>query len=852
MSNVTVKQLAEVVGTPVDKLLEQMKEAGVELTAAEQQVSDDQKMMLLNHLRQSHGKSDTGTSAKKIGLRKRKSVSEIKVAGRGASKTVSVETRKKRSFVKGGAATVTAGKTTDSETAPGVEKPVSKLAELAKKVEEENRVLDQKRRKDQEKEQQAEEEKQRKAAEEKARIEEEENKKVAAKDAKEARYAAEDAAKVVAPAPVKETTDSKPKPAKGKKKAGKGDATRYGRNELHVGGGAAKRRKPKRSRRPVINAPTKHGFEKPAAPVLKELQLGDMITVGDMAQQLAIKTSEVIKALMGMGVMATINQSLDQDTAMLVAEELGHTVKLVEDKGIDEQLTELATADDEREQFARAPVVTIMGHVDHGKTSLLDYIRKSRVAAGEAGGITQHIGAYKVQTDQGEVTFLDTPGHAAFTAMRARGAQVTDIVILVVSADDGAMPQTVEAVQHSKSAGVPLVIAVNKIDKENADPDKVRNDLAQHEVIPEEWGGENIFVNVSAHTGEGVEKLLEAVLLQAELLELKAPIAGLASGAVVESSLDKGRGPVATVLVQKGILRTGDTILSGHEFGRVRAMFDESGNQVSSAGPSTPVEVLGLSGTPNAGDDMIAVKNERRAREAAESRHQKVRENKLSTQQASRLDNLFSQMQDGKKAVVNVFVKADVQGSAEALRDSLQKISTDEVQINIIAASVGGINESDVNLAVASGSIMIGFNVRADGSARRLVEENGVDLRYYDVIYNVIDDIKAAGSGLLAPELREEIVGIAEVKDVFKSSAFGAVAGSLVVEGTLKKGNPIRVLRENVVVYEGELESLRRFKDDVNEVKSGVECGIAVKNYNDVRSGDQIENFVRTEIQRSL
>ncbi len=845
MSNVTVKQLAEVVGTPVDKLLEQMKDAGVELTAAEQEVSDEQKRALLNHLRQSHGKSDSASSGKKISLKKRRSVSEIKVAGRGvASQTVSVETRKKRTFVKGGVAKVAAQATTSPVAA---EAPVGKMAELTKKVEQENKALDEKRRENQKTEQLEKEEKQRKVAEAKAQLEDEEKKKTDAREAKEARFAAEDALK---DAPKKETTDSKPKT---KKKAGKGDATRYGRNELHVGGGAgAGRRKPKRRRNPVVNAPTKHGFEKPTAPVAKELQLGEMITVGDMAQQLSIKTSEVIKALMGMGVMATINQSLDQDTALLVAEELGHSVKLVEDKGLDEQLTELAIADDEREQFPRSPVVTIMGHVDHGKTSLLDYIRKSQVAAGEAGGITQHIGAYKVQTDHGEVTFLDTPGHAAFTAMRARGAQVTDIVILVVSADDGAMPQTVEAVKHSKAAGVPLVVAVNKIDKENADPEKVRNDLSQHEVIPEEWGGENIFVNVSAHTGEGVEKLLEAVLLQAELLELKAPTEGLASGTVVESSLDKGRGPVATVLVQKGILKTGDTILSGHEFGRVRAMFDESGKPVKTAGPSTPVEVLGLSGTPNAGDDMIVVKNERRAREAAQARHEQVRENKLATQQASRLDNLFSQMQDGKKAVVNVFVKADVQGSAEALRDSLQQISTDEVQINIISASVGGINESDVNLAVASGSIMIGFNVRADGTARRLVEDNNVDLRYYDVIYNVIDDIKAAGSGLLAPELREEIVGIAEVKDVFKSSAFGAVAGSLVTEGTLKKGNPIRVLRENVVVYEGELESLRRFKDDVNEVKSGVECGIAVKNYNDVRPGDQIENFVRTEIQRSL
>jgi translation initiation factor IF-2 len=571
-----------------------------------------------------------------------------------------------------------------------------------------------------------------------------------------------------------------------------------------------------------------------------------------MAQQLAVKSSEVITTLMGMGVMATSNQVLDQDTATLVGEEMGHGVKLKEGGGVEAELTKMVTDSDDREQLARAPVVTIMGHVDHGKTSLLDHIRRTRVAAGEAGGITQHIGAYSVDTDHGKIAFLDTPGHAAFTSMRARGAQVTDIVILVVAADDGVMPQTEEAVQHAKAAGVPLVVAVNKIDKENADPERVRSELSKFEVIPEDWGGENMFVNVSAQTGEGIDALLDAVLLQSEVLELKAPVTGNASGAVIESSLDKGRGPVATILVQKGTLKRGDIILSGQEYGRVRAMFDETGKQVKTAGPSSPVEVLGLSGAPDAGDDVIVVESERKAREVAKVREDKIRENKLVSQQAARMENLFKQMQEGEVGIVNVFIKADVQGSAEALRDSLNKLSTDEVKVNIVAANVGGISESDVNLAMASQAIMVGFNVRADAAARRAVEENEIDLRYYSVIYELIDDVKKALSGLLAPELREEIVGIAEVRDVFKSSAFGAVAGCLVVDGIVKRGNPIRVLRDNVVIYEGELESLRRFKDMVNEVQSGTECGIAVKNYNDVKPGDQIENFVRTEIQREL
>jgi translation initiation factor IF-2 len=585
--------------------------------------------------------------------------------------------------------------------------------------------------------------------------------------------------------------------------------------------------------------------------VVREVEVPETISVADLAQKMAVKTGELIKTLMKMGVMATINQVLDQDTALLVIEELGHVGKPMQEMDAEAELVGQA-ADSRFESVARPPVVTIMGHVDHGKTSLLDYIRESRVAAGEAGGITQHIGAYQVSTDHGTMTFLDTPGHAAFTAMRARGAQATDVVVLVVAADDGVMPQTIEAIQHSRAAEVPIVVAINKIDKPEADPDRVTTELSKHEVIPEAWGGDTQFINVSAKTGEGIDDLLDAILLQAEVLELKAPEEGPATGVVIESSLDRGRGPVATVLVQTGTLSRGDILLSGEEYGRVRAMFDAAGNQVDKAGPSAPVVVLGLSGAPKAGDDAMVVEDERKAREVATLRQGKTRESKLASQQAAKLENLFSQMKEGEAVAVNIMIKADVQGSAEAIKDSLIKLSTDEVQVKIVAAGVGGITESDVNLAKASNAIIIGFNVRADATARRAIADQDVDLRYYSVIYEAIDDVKQAMSGLLSPELREEIVGLAEVRDVFRSSRFGAVAGCLVVEGTVKRGNPIRVLRDNVVIYEGELESLRRHKDDVNEVKLGTECGIAVKNYNDVKVGDQIEVYERVEVQRTL
>ena len=596
---------------------------------------------------------------------------------------------------------------------------------------------------------------------------------------------------------------------------------------------------------------SKHGFEMPTAPVIHEVEIPENISVAELAQKMAIKGNEVVKVLFNMGAMVTINQVVDQDTAMLVVEELGHVAKAVDSAEVDEKLL-AAESKIEGDAVARAPVVTIMGHVDHGKTSLLDYIRRSKVADGEAGGITQHIGAYSVSTDKGQVTFLDTPGHAAFTAMRARGAQATDIVVLVVAADDGVMPQTIEAIQHSKAAGVPLVVAVNKIDRENAEPERVKNELTQHEVIPEDWGGEQMFVNVSALTGEGVDALLDAILLQAEIMGLTAVAEGPAQGIVIESSLEKGRGAVATLLVQSGTLKQGDMIIAGEEYGRVRNMFDETGASIKEAGPSSPAVVLGLSKTPGSGDDFLVVKNERKAREVAEFRQNKTRESKLAQQQASKMEDMFSQMKDGEISSVPVIIKSDVHGSAEALRDALTKLSNDEVRVKVLGSSVGGITETDANLAAASNATIIGFNVRADAAARTAIKESGVDIRYYSIIYEAIDDVKAALTGLLAPEVREQIVGLAEVKEVFSSPKFGDIAGCIVSEGLVKRANPIRVLRENVVIYEGELESLRRFKDDVNEVRSGTECGIGVKNYSDVQVGDQIECFERVEIARTL
>jgi len=605
-----------------------------------------------------------------------------------------------------------------------------------------------------------------------------------------------------------------------------------------------------RSRRPVqVNMSTQHGFERPAAPVKRDVQIGETVTVAELAQRMAVKANEVIKVMMNMGVMATINQPIDQDTAVLVVEELGHTAVVVKESAIED---ELQSTDTSHELEARPPVVTVMGHVDHGKTSLLDYIRSTKVAAGEAGGITQHIGAYQVKTAKGVITFLDTPGHAAFTAMRARGAQVTDIVVLVVAADDSVMPQTIEAIEHARAAEVPIVVAITKIDKGDADPEKVRNDLAKHNVLPEAWGGDTLFVNVSARTGQGIDELLDTILLQADVLELKAAVDGLAAGVVIESSMEKGRGAVATVLVKRGTLKPGDQIIAGQEYGRVRAMFDETGQPVTEAGPSMPVVVLGLSAAPNAGDELLVVESERKAREVALYRQGKFRDTKLAKQGPAKLEDMLSQMGDGKAATVQVVIKADVQGSAEALRDALSKLSTDEVAVKVITSGVGGITESDVTLAMASNARIIGFNVRADSSARNMIKESGIDVRYYSIIYEAIDDVKQMLSGLLAPEVKEQIVGLAQVREVFRSSKFGTVAGCIVADGYVRRNNPIRVLRDNVVIFEGGLESLRRFKDDVNEVRAGTECGIGVKNYNDVRVGDQIECYSRVEVARTV
>ena len=617
-----------------------------------------------------------------------------------------------------------------------------------------------------------------------------------------------------------------------------------------AGGATARRRKPSR-RVSSSSRATEHAFSKPTAPVIRDVSIPETIVVAELAKLLAIKAGEIIKVLMNMGMMVTINQALDQDTAILVVEELGHTAKPAEDKGIEQ---ELIAEDDvtEGEGIVRPPVVTVMGHVDHGKTSLLDYIKASKVADAEAGGITQHIGAYHVKTKRGIITFLDTPGHAAFTAMRSRGAKATDIVILVVAADDGVMPQTKEAIQHARAAGVPLIVAINKIDIPDSDIERVKSELSKEEVISEEWGGEELFVPVSAKTGEGIDDLLEGILLQAELLELTADPDRRAQGLVIESSLDKGRGPMATVLVQNGTLRRGQMVLAGQEFGRVRAMFDESGDAIETAGPSMPAVILGLSGVPFAGDEMLVVANERKAREAAGLRQDRQRESRLAQQQAANLQNLFENMGKGEQMSVNLLIRADVQGSVEALKDSLVSLSNDDVKVNIVASGVGAITGSDASLAQASGAIIIGFNVRADSSARKAIQENELDLHYYSIIYEAIDEVKAAITGMLGTETRETIVGLAEVKDVFRSSKLGAIAGCLVIEGHVKRANPIRVLRDNVVIFEGELESLRRFKDDVSEVQSGTECGIGVKMYNDVKPGDQIECFERTEVARTL
>ncbi len=838
MSDVTVTEFAATLSVSVEKLLAQLNEAGIDVGGESGTISEEAKLELLTHLRRSHGKNDPGESAPKKITLKRKTQSELRLASsQGRARTVNVEVRRKRTYVKRNVLEEEAKQQQNKIDAERQAEEDKVLAE-ALRIEEEKKLAEEADAKA-EVERKKEEERKAKAEEDRLKLERQ-----ARKQEEELRRAKEE----------------EQKERDGQARLDKELAARNAKDEssdhtLHVAkGSTGRRRKKKARRRPVqVNVEAQHGFEKPTEPVVRDVEISDTITVGELSQRMAVKSSEVIRSLMNMGMMVTINQVIDQDTAILVIEELGHTAKITNEGELEEQLLDSIIDDhDEKDLSPRWPIITVMGHVDHGKTSLLDYIRKSRVAAGEAGGITQHIGAYSVQTEKGQVSFLDTPGHAAFTAMRARGAEITDIVVLVVAADDGVMPQTEEAIQHAKAAAVPLVVAVNKIDREDADPDRVRNELSQHEVIPEEWGGENLFVNISAKTGEGIDQLLDALILQAELLELKAIATGPAKGVVIESSLERGKGAIATVLINQGCLSHGDTVLAGQEYGRVRAMYNESGDAIESAGPSQPAVIVGLSGVPIAGDNLLVVEDERRAREIAELRQSKDRDVKLAQQQTTKLDDVFSQMNDGEIASLQLIIKADVHGSAEAIKESIEKLGNEEVNIVVISHGVGAVIESDVQLAAASNAIIIGFNVRADASAREAVKETGVDLRYYSIIYEAIDDVKSALSGLLAPEVREQIVGLAEVREVFRSPKFGQVAGCMVVDGFVRRSNPIRVLRDSVVIYEGELESLRRFKDDVNEVRAGTECGIGVKNYNDVKSGDQIECYERKEIPRTI
>jgi translation initiation factor IF-2 len=990
MAEVTVREFAEVVGIPIERLLAQLGDAGLSSKGADDNISDKEKLQLLTHLRHLHGRDIeqqvSSSSPQKITL-KRKTLSEIRVPNsQGRPKTVSVEVRKKRTYVKRGvieeenqrvaviererlesaqraaieeeikleaeAQTLRAleaqtcveqqhihAEDDEGETFIQPQQQVSATVEFPLEkdlshhedvtttttqkpaIDAQQQEIEQAVKKEQTTIVTSEGKVSPQVIEEKippqvtdkqtqTEISPSKSAKIANKPVRQKTGAHQDAKRK------KMAQETKPKPAKPAKpatadekvantdlkesnKAGNGKNTNTNASKVHkkttqrppgnkskekvkenkrerreekVGKQlrqelstqselANKPRKKKNKRvssnkQPIFAAPTtfketqQHGFNRPTAPIVREVTLPETITIADLAQKMSVKVAEVIKTMMNMGTLVTINQVVDQETAAILVEEMGHIPKFLKENDLEAEVTQVI--EKAGQQVPRAPVVTIMGHVDHGKTSLLDHIRATRVAISEAGGITQHIGAYHVDTPKGTICFLDTPGHAAFTAMRARGAKVTDIVILVVAADDGVMPQTLEAIQHAKAAGVPIVVAVNKIDKPQADPERVKQELAAKEVVPEEWGGDIMFVNVSAKTGIGIDELLDSVLVQAEILELKTIAEGPARGVVIESRLDKGRGAVATLLVQSGMLRKGDMLLAGPEFGRVRAMLDENAKLIEAAGPSIPVEVLGLSGTPSAGDEAIVVMDERKAREIALFRQGKYREIKLARQQPTKLEDMFSQMQAGQTNTLNVVLKADVNGSVEALCDALTKLSTDEVRVNIIASGAGGINESDVNLAVASNAILIGFNVRADTSARRVIQEEHVDLHYYSVIYEVIDDVKKAITGLLTPDIKEEIIGLAEVREVFRSPRLGAIAGCLVMDGTVKRNNPIRVLRDNVVIFEGELESLRRFKDDVTEVKAGTECGIGVKNYNDVKAGDQIEVYEKIAVARTL
>lgn len=841
MADVTVKQLAQVVGIPPEHLLTQLQKAGIAISNENDTINEQEKLTLLSHLKSAASKDPIAKG--QITLR-RKSVSQVPSPDSGSGKTISIEVRKKRVFVK----------------RPVVETAVPEEPEVLEPVVEEMPadavLIDQEG------------------------VSSSESPTVA--DAADATVdpslVSDEVSIEIVPAVVAE--EAKPKkeevkadkhskkkvPGRDESEAQKADVKRGAvkqrkskqnlflqedDSDSYSKRHKSKRRKPEKSDkyREAEEALT-HGFSMPTAPTIHEVLIPETITVADLARRMSVKAAEVIKVMIGLGAMATINQVIDQETAIIVVEEMGHKAKPLQENALEIGLDDATCKGGEA--FPRAPVVTIMGHVDHGKTSLLDYIRRTKVAAGEAGGITQHIGAYHVSTSKGDVTFLDTPGHAAFTAMRARGAQATDIVVLIVAIDDGVKPQTLEAIQHAKAAKVPIVVAINKIDKPGSDPDKVMTELSNHAVIPEAWGGDTMFVPISARTGEGIDKLLDAILLQAEVLELKAPKDGAAKGVVIESRLDKGRGPVATILVQSGTLHKGDIILAGFQYGRVRALVDDAGNAVDSAGPSMPVEILGLSAIPHAGDEAVVVTDEKRAREVALFRQGKFRDVKLARRQKSSLEGIFENMAAQEVKALNIVMKADMQGSVEAIADALVKLSNEEVNVSVIATGVGGITESDVHLAMASNALMIGFNVRADAGAKRLAEQEAVTINYYSVIYDIVDEVKRALSGMLAPQFKEEIVGVAEVRDVFRSPKIGAIAGCMVMEGVIKRNNPIRVLRDNVVIYEGTLESLRRFKDDVSEVRQGIECGIGVKNYNDVKSGDLIEVFEIIELKREI
>ena len=833
MAQTSVAQFASELKVPPSVLLEQLRAAGVEKRVPEDSLSDQDKSRLLEYLRRTHGSVE---SKNKITLT-RKQTSEIrKTDATGKYRTVQVEVRKKRVFVKRDPAEVTAAAVAAEAPPPSPAAPSVDVRELELREEEARR--EQQLAELQAAELREKQERERREAEQKQA------------DQKVAEAAPAAATTLHAPKTAEAKTDKKPKKAKPttvlrddsvrrRQIKTRGDAG-GGVGGWHVRGGTRHK-----------GGGGETTFAQPTEPMVREIAVPETIAVGELAHRMSVKAAEVIKALMKLGTMATINQVLDQETAMIVVEEMGHKAKPAKLDDPESYLVE-TDAHPAAEALPRPPVVTVMGHVDHGKTSLLDYIRRAKVAAGEAGGITQHIGAYHVETPRGVVTFLDTPGHEAFTAMRARGAKVTDIVVLVVAADDGVMPQTVEAINHAKAAEVPLVVAINKIDKHEANPEKVKQELLGHGVVPEEYGGDSPIVLVSAKTGKGVDELLEQLLLQAEVLELKAPVGTPARGVVIEARLDKGRGPVATLLVQSGTLNRGDIALTGAVYGRVRAMLDENGKPVQSAGPSIPVEIQGLSEVPAAGEDMMVLTDERKAREIALFRQGRFRDVKLAKQQAAKLENVFEQMGEGEKKVLALVIKSDVQGSQEALVHALTRLATDEVKVSVVHAGVGGITESDVNLAMASRAVIIGFNTRADAAARKLAESAGIQLRYYNIIYEAVEEMKAALSGMLAPERKEAVIGMVEVRQVFRISKIGTVAGCYVLEGAVRRGAQVRVLRDNVVIHTGDIDSLKRFKDDVREVKAGFECGMSLKNFSDIKEGDQLEVFEVQEVARSL